>query len=232
MADIEDERLGHLLRAIRRRAGQRQKDLAADARVPRRDLVLIGAGEAGKVRLERVRRVFAEAGGRARLTVWWNGAAADRLLDGRHAALVERALGVLESRGWKTQVEVTFSEFGERGSIDILAGHTKERAVAVCEVKTVVGSLEETNRILDVKERLGPRVAVVRLGWAPRVTGRILIVPDESTMRRIVARHAMAMASAYPARSREVRAWLRKPDRPLRGMWFLSDGRMRHGEPD
>lgn len=87
----DDDRLGQLLRAIRRRQELTQKQLAAAAHVPVRDVIHIEDGGIGDVRVERVRRVFTAAGANARLTAWWNGAAADRLLDERHARLVERA---------------------------------------------------------------------------------------------------------------------------------------------
>ncbi len=189
--------------------------------------MLIEAGRAGDVALDRVRRAFAAAGGRARVTAWWNGASADRLLDARHAQLVEGALSVFRKRGWQTEVEVTFSEFGERGSIDILGMHPVARALAVCEAKSDLGSLEETNRILDAKVRLAPRIAVDRFGWRPLVVGRLLILPSESSVRRVIARHSLTMASAYPGWGREVRAWLRRPEGPIRGLWFLSEVRDR-----
>lgn len=126
-------------------------------------------------------------------------------------------------RGWQAQAEVSFSEYGERGSIDIFAARPASRAIAVCELKSAIGSLEETNRMLDVKERLAPKIALARFGWRPAYTGRLLILPDEKTVRRLIARHAATMDGLYPARSREVRAWLRQPDRALRGIWFLSD---------
>ena len=185
--------------------------------------MLIEAGEAGRVALDRVRRIFDAVGARARMTAWWNGAAADRLLDAGHARLVERAISVLKRRGWSTAAEVSFSEFGERGSIDILAAHAPNRAIAVCEIKTALGSIEETNRVLDVKVRLAPRLAEARFGWSPRAIARLLIVPDDRTVRRIVDRHALTMTSVYPARSREARAWLRRPDTALSAIWFLSD---------
>jgi transcriptional regulator with XRE-family HTH domain len=218
----EDVRLGHLLRAIRRRAEQTQKQLAAQARVPVADLRLVEHGRVSEVRLDRTRRLFSAAGGRAKLTAWWNGAAADRLLDERHAGLVEKLVMVVQRRGWLTPAEVTFSEYGERGSIDVLAGHRGYRAVGVFEVKSDIGSLEETNRVLDVKERLAPRIALAQFGWRPTTTGRILVLPEDATLRRLLARHSHTMRAIYPADSREVRAWLRKPDRPIRGIWFLS----------
>lgn len=151
--------------------------------------MLVEGGEAGRVPLDRVRRIFDAVGARARMTAWWNGAAADRLLDAGHASLVEHALSILNRRGWNTAVEVSFSEFGERGSIDILAAHEPERTVAVCEIKTALGSIEETNRVLDIKVQLAPRLAATRFGWRPRVTARLLILPNDRTVRRIVDRH-------------------------------------------
>ena len=201
---------------IRKRNGQRQIDLAQRAQVPREDVLRVEAERIGDVNVDRVRRLFRAAGGRARVAVWWNGAAADRLLDERHAAMVERTISILRRRGWSTEAEVSFSGFGERGSIDVLAGFPMARAVAVCEIKTVLGSIEETNRTLDAKERLAPRLAVARFGWTPRVLGRILILPADNRSRRAVARHALTMASVYSARRREVRRWIRSPDRPLR----------------
>ena len=121
MSTPDDERVGRLLVAIRRKARLSQRVLALAATVPREDLMRSEAGDAGDVSLDRIRRIFAAAGGRAHLATWWNGAAADRILDERHAALVERAVGVFQRRGWTTAVEVSFSEYGERGSVDILA---------------------------------------------------------------------------------------------------------------
>jgi hypothetical protein len=58
-----------------------------------------------------VRQSFAGLSASVRVTSWWNGAAADRLLDDRHAALAERAISViLRGHGWVTLPEVTFSE--------------------------------------------------------------------------------------------------------------------------
>jgi hypothetical protein len=221
----DDQRLAELVRLIRRELRTTQIQLAAVANVPLNDLKKIEAGNAGAVRLERVRRVLDAQGGRARLVALWNGAAADRLLNARHAALVERVVALLKTRGWEVQVEVSFSEWGERGSIDVLALHRERRAVLVIEVKTAIGSVEATNRMLDVKVRLAPGLVAKRFGWHARVVGRVLVLPSTSTIRRVIAAHAATFAVVYPARSREVRAWLRGPVWPLSGIWFVSDGR-------
>ena len=93
----------------------------------------------------------------------------------------------------------------------------------VNEIRTAFGSLEETNRLLDVKVRLVPGLVEERFGWRPRTVSRVLIVPADDTLRRVVARHSATMDAAYPARSREVRAWIHRPSGTLRGLWFLSE---------
>jgi transcriptional regulator with XRE-family HTH domain len=222
----DDERLGQLLKAIRRSQSVTQAGVALVANVPRGDVIRIERGRAGEVPLSRVRRVFEAAGGRARLNVWFNGATADRLLDSRHAALVARALRVFLARGWQATVEVSFAEFGERGSIDLLAGHQSSGVAVVGEIKTVFGSLEETNRVLDMKVRLAKKIVKRAFGWWPAAeVGRLLIVPDEMTVRRTIDRHSATMNALYPARGREVRAWLRRPTGGFGGIWFLSEVR-------
>jgi hypothetical protein len=211
------------LKAVRRKLSLAQTALAALADVPVRDVMAIEGGRAGDVRLDRIWSVFEAVDGRARLSTWWHGAASDRLLDERHAGLLESALRVMRNRGSETAAEVSFSKFGERGSIDILAGYRPTLALAVGEVKGSIGAMEEMHRRLDVKERHAPALGQERFGWHARIVGRLLILPEDRSIRRLVDRHAATMATVYPARGREVRAWLRQPDRPLRGLWFLSE---------
>src|SRR3954452_4122404 len=223
MPSPDDERLALLLRMIRRESGRTQQDVASAAGVPVRDVRAIKAGRSGDVRVNRVRKVFLSAGGFVRVSASWNGAAADRLLDARHAEIVESAVTLFGRRGWQTMPEVSFSDYGERGSIDLFAAYEPTRTVAVCEVKSDFGSLEETNRRLDIKVRLSPKIATRVFGWTPRHVARLLIVPNESTIRRVVDRHAATMNAIYPQRGREFRVWLRDPSRPLSAIWFVSN---------
>lgn len=217
--------MGRLFRLIRHRVGRTQIDLALAAKVPLHDLKLVEAGRADEVRLGRIRALMGALDGRARLVPWWNGAAADRLLDERHAAIAERAVQFIGSLPtWIPEVEVTFSEYGERGSIDLLATNKLASAAMVGEVKSSIGSLEETNRTLDTKVRLAAKIVFARHGWRPRNMAKVLIVPRDTTVRRVIASHRSTMLAAYPARSRELRAWLRNPIRPISGIWFVSDG--------
>jgi hypothetical protein len=226
----DDERLGQLVLLLRRRQGITQRILAALAGVPREDLIAIEAGRAGRVRLERIRAVFDQLGGRARLTAWYNGASADRLLDERHARILERALPVVERRRFAVASEVTFSDYGERGSLDLLALHSDTAHALVGEVKSAIGSLEETNRVLDVKARLAPKIVRERFGSTPASISRVLILPADRTVRRIIERHAATMTAIYPLRSREFRAWLRQPSGPISAIWFVSE--VARSDPD
>jgi hypothetical protein len=156
------------------------------------------------------------------MSVWWQGAELDRLIDQDHAAVVETVVAVLRDLGWVVLTEVTFSEFGERGSIDVLGFHPASGTLLVVEVKASWGSVEATNRALDAKVRLAPKIGEARFGIRPVAVGRLLVFPDESTHRRVAERHATTLVSVYPNRGREIRRWLRRPSGSLSGLWFLS----------
>lgn len=222
MADVDDERLGLLARKIRRRIGLTQERLSELSNVPVEDICEIERGGVGRVLVDRVRAVFATLDGRLYLNPWWKGASADRLLDEDHAEMGELATSVLSAYSWQRALEVTFSDYGDRGSIDLFGAREADRAVAVCEIKSAFGSLEETNRSLDVKVRLAPKIAEQVFGWRPRYVGRILIVRDDPVNRRVVSRHAATMDSIYPLRGRAIRAWLRRPTNSISGLWFLT----------
>jgi hypothetical protein len=129
-------------------------------------------GDAGGLRVEQLRSHFAQFGASVRVSVYWNGAALDRIIDERHASIGEAAIGILRQDMWATLSEVTFADFGERGSIDILATRERERAAFVGEVKSEWSSIEETNRSLDVKTRLAPKICFDRCGWRPAIVQR------------------------------------------------------------
>jgi hypothetical protein len=171
-------------------------------------------------------------GARARLTVWWNGAALDRLIDQRHAEVVEAICLRLAGSAWRKATEVTFSEFGERGSLDVFAAQEAANAACIFEAKSEWGSLEETLRRLDVKVRLAPKLCRLTFGFTPRIVGAVVVLPEDRNARRIADRHQATLGTALPARGPEVRRWLREPIGPLRGLWFLSDvGAVRSARP-
>ena len=214
----DDERLGQLFRLLRVRQGLTQEEISIATAIPVRDVRDLETGRISRVAYGRARRLFAEVDARARLAVWWKGAAADRLLDHLHATLVEASGRLMGSYAWQSLTEVTYSEFGERGSIDLF-GHRRElSAVAVCEVTSAFGSLEEP-------------ICQQRFGWTPQNIARLLIVPDLTSTRGVVAAHGVTMDTLYPARGREIRRWLRRPQGSLGGIWFVSNPRNTEIDP-
>jgi hypothetical protein len=131
-------------------------------------------------------------------------------------------MALLTRSGWRTFSEVTFNEFGERGSIDLLAWQPAARALLVDEIKSELGSLEGTLRSFDIKCRLAIKIAQERFGWRPVMMGRMLVLPETGVARRTVERHADVLRATLPARSRELRSWVAKPSGNVAGIWFLS----------
>lgn len=219
---MTDQATGRIIRALRRRRGWRQVDLAQAARCSQNLISLVERGHLDAVSLRTLRRIFGALDASLVTQVQWRGAAVDRLLDEGHAALVGTVAVYLRSRGWLVEVEVTYSQYGERGSYDILAMMPGTSILLVIEVKTDLPSAEATLRKLDEKARLAPIVARERFGWNAQSVSRLLVMPETSTLRRRVARHAAIFDRALPARGIAVRQWLRAPARSIDGLWFLS----------
>ena len=81
----------------------------------------------------------------------WRGGELDRLFDEGHASVLGHVAELLQAYGWITEPEVTYSVYGERGSIDLLAWHAPTRTLLVIEVKTELTSVEATLRKHDEK---------------------------------------------------------------------------------
>jgi transcriptional regulator with XRE-family HTH domain len=234
---VNDQRFGAAIRELRRRRRWRQSDLAELASVPQSTVSEIERGHIGDQRVETVRRVCAPLDARAEFDLWWRGGALDRLLDQRHAGIGEHVVRVLLEDLWLPSSEVTFAEFGERGSVDVLGLRPQVRAAVVYEIKSELTSVEETNRRFDVKIRLAPRIIEKQFGFRPEILGAVLVLPDVTSARRRVAEHEATFRTKYPARGWEIRRWLRQPDGSLRGLWFLSeiapgDGKRKPLTPD
>jgi transcriptional regulator with XRE-family HTH domain len=228
---VDDVRLGRILRALRRRKGWRQADVAAAAKVSQSTISLIERGHLQTLSIRVVRGVFAAVEARFEASVTWRGGALDRLLDERHARLVEAMAAALVAGSWEVHIEVTFSEFGERGSIDILALRREEAVALIVEIKSELVAIDDTVRRLDVKSRLAGKVVEERFGWRPATVSRLLVIEDRATARRRVAVHRAALEAAFPDRGARVRTWLSRPSGPLSGLWFRSSGRTRGERP-
>lgn len=174
-----------MLRALRRRAGLRQLDVAKRAGCHQTTVSRAEIGELDSLSLAALRRIFGAVGARFDGEVRWRGGEVDRLLDAAHAQVVEAVGRSLRRWRWTVLPEVSFSEYGERGSIDLLAGFIAARAVAVIEIKTEITAVDETVRIHDVKTRLATKLAQERFGWRPAVIARVLILPDTTATRSV-----------------------------------------------
>jgi transcriptional regulator with XRE-family HTH domain len=218
---MDDRRVGLIIRAIRRRRGWRQVDLAKAAGLAQTTISAIERGHLDSTSISLMRRVLGALDARVELEVRWRGGALDRVVDERHARLVGLVVLRLRQLDWTVEVEVTYAVYGERGSVDILGFHRQTGSMLVIEVKSELTSIEETLRRLDEKVRLAPRIARERFGWQTRTTSRVLIIREDGTSRRMVARHAAVLDFALPAKGLEVRHWLAAPVGLIRGRWFL-----------
>jgi len=218
---VDDIRVGRLIWALRRRLGLRQSDLAVKSGVSQQEISLFERGHLDAAPLRKVRAVLRAVDASGELEVRWRGGALDRLLDERHAAVLGVIAALLTTEGWQVLPEVSYSVYGERGSIDLLAWHAESRTLLVVEVKSELTSLEATLRKHDEKVRLAAGIARERFGMEAQAVGRLLVLPEERTARRHVAKAAAVLDRAYPVRGREVRLWLSAPVGSLRGLLFL-----------
>jgi transcriptional regulator with XRE-family HTH domain len=211
-----------VLRALRRGRGWRQVDLAELSGLSQSAISLIERGHWTSLSVKSLRRAFGAVEASFEGLVGWRGGSLDRLLDERHAALVEQVVAVLRAAGWEVAVEVSYQIYGERGSIDILAIDRRNGTALEIEIKTEIASAEETIRRLDAKSRLAARVCLERFGWRPRVVARCLVLPEGETHRRRVRALGAMFGVAFPVRGRAFRSWLRAPTEPASALWFLS----------
>lgn len=223
---VDTVAFGRGFRALRLRRRLRQDDLARAAGVSRGTIGRIEHGQADKVTIETLEKVARPLGARVVCRLTWNGEGLDRLLDAKHATIVDQVVSILRAAGWLVATEVSFNAWGERGSIDVLALHQGARILLVIEVKSVVPDVQATLVTLDRKERLALQIAGER-GWDAIGVGRLLVIRDDRTTRRRVEEHAATFGNAFPDRIARIRRWLHAPDprEPLRGLWFLSDER-------
>lgn len=229
---MDDVRTGLVLRGLRRRGGLRQSDLAAKALVSTATVSRAERGHLDTLSLATVRRLFAVVDARIEVSPRWRGGDVDRLLDLDHAEIGANVAALLRAHGWAVLAEVTFSVYGERGSIDLVALHAVTGAAVAIEIKTSVASAEELQRRLDVKTRLLPGIVRERFDREPTQIGRLVVIAADRTNRRRVERLLPLLSGSLPARTVEVRRWLRHPVGPMSGIWFLTSlhgGRLRQG---
>jgi transcriptional regulator with XRE-family HTH domain len=175
---VEDIKVGEVVRTFRRRRGLRQRDVAAAAGVSQWSVSAVERGQLEQLTLRAIRRVCSALEIGTPLAPRWRGVELPRLLDARHAALIEEVVARLSSVGWETVIEYTFQHFGERGSVDVLAWRPDAHALLVVEVKTDLDDMREMLSAIDRKARLVPRLIAAERNWVASAWGAILVMPE------------------------------------------------------
>jgi transcriptional regulator with XRE-family HTH domain len=219
---MDDSQFGAAIRAVRLRRSMTQEQLAELAGVSRPIVSLVERGRAEETSVRTVRQVAAILGVSVTLNARWRGAEMAKLLDEAHSALVGSVVARLTAAGWIVLPEHTFSIWGERGSIDVLAWHPGRRALLCIECKTKLPDLQDVLSTMDRKRRLAREIAKLE-GWDPAFIGSVLTVPDQKWARNAVRRSAAVFDAALPARTVETRRWLACPSGDLRAIWFLAN---------
>lgn len=224
---MDDQRFGSIIRAVRIKRRWRQLDLAQRTGLATSTISRLERGHFDRLSLGAVRRVAAALDVRVELLGRWRAGDLDRLVNAKHSALHEAVARWFRERmpSWVLAPEVSFSIFGERGVIDLVAWNATHRAFLVIELKTDVVDVNELIGTFDRKVRLAWSVAAGR-GWDPAtVSGWVIIAPGRTNRERI-SRHAAMLRAAFPADGRVIGPWLRKP---VERVLVLSIWRNSHG---
>jgi transcriptional regulator with XRE-family HTH domain len=209
---MEDGRFGSAIRVVRHKRGWRQSDLAARAGVSDVTVSRIERGHVDTLSLRTLRSVASALDVRVDLLARWRAGDLDRLLNARHSALHDSVAAWFRDAmpQWELAPEVSFSIFGERGVIDIVAWHPVRRALLIIELKTDIADVNELVGTFDRKRRLASRIAEER-GWEPATISGWVIVASGRTNRARIAAHGAMLRAAFPFDGRSVRAWLMDP---------------------
>lgn len=156
-----------------------------------------------------------------------------RLADEEHAAIVETLADWLSRSGFQVEAEASFSEWGERGRIDLLAYDPRAKTVVIVEVKTLLLDLQEVLGSLNVRERLVLSIARKR-GWTVERRITVLALAGTAANRKVVCAHAALFQSfvvrrlgrAALATDRRVLIWI-TPGRTARRGWIAGRERVR-----
>ncbi len=221
---MTDQRIGAAIRLLRIRRRWRQRDLAQRAGVSQSVVSRLERGHLGTLSLDTIRAVAAALDIRVDVIARWRAGDLDRMLSAGHSALNEAvSRRLVDLDGWEFAPEVSFSIFGERGVIDILAWHAASRSLLVIELKTELVDFNELLGTIDRKRRHAAEIARER-GWLARASSVSVwvIVADSSTSRRRAADHATMLRAAFPLDGRAIRSWLARPGRAIGCLSFWS----------
>jgi transcriptional regulator with XRE-family HTH domain len=225
-----DRRVGAVLRAVRRRRRLRQSDVARTAGVAASTVSRLERGHLDACTFGTASRVAAALDVRLDVVPRWRGGELDRLLNAGHSAMHEQVARLFASMpAWRFVPEASFSVYGERGAIDVLAWHEARRMLLVVELKTEIVDVQALVGSVDRKRRLATTVGVQR-GWAVRNarTSAWVVVADTRTNRARLAAHVALLRAVFPLDGRTIRRWLPDPLVPVGALSFLQIDRTGH----
>jgi transcriptional regulator with XRE-family HTH domain len=230
---MHDIRLGTAIRLLRQRRRWTQAELGARAGVSDTTISRIERGHIRSLTVATIQDVAGELDVRIDLVPRWRSGDLDRLLNRRHSTLhelVARWFGeVLPD--WVLAPEVSYSIYGERGVIDILAWHPGRRALLIIELKTDIVDVNNLVGSADRRRRLA-RTIVAERGWDPATVSVWVIVAPSRTNRRRIAAHEAMLRTAFPVDGRGIRAWLRRPIAAVAALSFWPDSPAGNVRPD
>jgi transcriptional regulator with XRE-family HTH domain len=219
---MDDARVGSAIRAVRVRRGLRQEDVAVRAETSRQTVGCLERGGLANIQTGVLRRVALVLGLQLSIELRSPRGDLDRILNAAHADLHEAIAQLLGSLpGWTWRPEVSFSIYGERGVIDILAWHAASRSLLIIELKTVLVDPQELVATMGRRTRLGREIAR-GLGWAPDRVSAWVILLDSSTNRRRQRRHLGLLRAAFPQSGHAMRGWLLRPTGSIAALSFWS----------
>jgi transcriptional regulator with XRE-family HTH domain len=219
---MTDREIGRAFRAVRIKKGLRQSDVAEAAGVSQQTVSKVEGGRFARLSVDVMRRVATAIDARVEIEFRWQGADLARLVGGRHSAMHEAVAGIFAGLPeWVAQPEVSFSIYGERGIIDIVAWHAPTQSLLVIELKTELVDLQETLGTFDRKVRLAKTIAKER-GWTATTVSAWLVVAEGSANRARAAAHRSMLRGALPDDGPTLRAWLTRPAGHVRALSFLA----------
>ena len=191
-----------MVQDLRVSRGLRQEDVAARAGVSRETISRVERGRADGMTVGTLRAISRALGMPSMVTLGWRSPEIDRIRDRLHAAMVEEVVSLLGPLGWDTKPEHSFSHYGERGSVDVLAWHAASDALLVVEAKTRLWDIQDLLSTMDRKRRLLPGLVAREFGWKARWVGAVLRaarVEHPSTCRRAAFRHVRGRSPGQAA---------------------------------
>ena len=221
---MEDQRFGVIVRMVRIRRRWRQQDLADRAGASRATVWRVEHGRLEEMSLATIRRIAEALEIRVELLARGRGSDLDRMVNARHSAMHESVARWLARAApdWVVAHEVSFSVWGERGVVDVLAFHPGRRAMLIIEIKTELVDHGDLLATMDRRLRLAADIAATR-GWSPATVSTWVVVARSRTTERRNAEHRSVLRSAFPDDMRAVRAWLAAPVGVVRALSLWRD---------